>query len=72
MQYFPLMLQNKIADMALRLESARLLTYQAASLKDEGKKYTKVWCYVLSINLNFSSRQCILISYNIFVNFSVY
>jgi butyryl-CoA dehydrogenase len=32
----------KIADMETRLESARLLTYKAAVLKDEKKPYTKV------------------------------
>ena len=31
----------KIADMETRLESARLLTYKAASLKDNKKPYTK-------------------------------
>jgi butyryl-CoA dehydrogenase len=34
-------IQFKIADMALRLESARLLTWRAAVLKDQGAKYTK-------------------------------
>ena len=34
-------IQFKIADMALRVESARLLTWRAASLKDRGAKYTK-------------------------------
>ena len=32
----------KIADMETRLESARLLTYKAAVLKDNGKPYSKV------------------------------
>ncbi len=31
-------IQNKIADMAVRIESARLLNYKAASLKDAGKR----------------------------------
>ncbi len=31
----------KIADMAMRIESARLLTWRAAVLKDQGKSYTK-------------------------------
>jgi butyryl-CoA dehydrogenase len=35
------MLKMKIADMETRLESARLLTYKAASLKDNKKPYTK-------------------------------
>ncbi|MDP2344823.1 MAG: acyl-CoA dehydrogenase [Deltaproteobacteria bacterium] len=34
-------IQFKIADMALRLEAARLLTWRAATLKDAGVKYTK-------------------------------
>lgn len=34
--------QMKLADMDLRLESARLLTWQAAMLKDAGQPYTKV------------------------------
>lgn len=33
--------QSKLADMELRTESARLLTYKAALLKDAGKPYTK-------------------------------
>jgi alkylation response protein AidB-like acyl-CoA dehydrogenase len=36
------MFQTKIADMALRIESARLLTWRAAVLKDSGKSFTKV------------------------------
>ena len=35
-------IQLKIADMASKLESARLLTWRAAYLKDTGKSYTKV------------------------------
>lgn len=34
-------IQNKIADMALRVESARLLTWRAAVLKDQKKPFTK-------------------------------
>ncbi|KAI9559006.1 hypothetical protein GHT06_015795 [Daphnia sinensis] len=34
-------IQNKIADMALQLESARLLTWRAAVLQDEGKIFIK-------------------------------
>jgi butyryl-CoA dehydrogenase len=34
-------IQSKIADMALRIESARLLTWRAAVLKDTGKSFTK-------------------------------
>ncbi len=34
-------LRWKIADMATRLEAARLLTYEAATLKAQGKRFTK-------------------------------
>ena len=34
-------IQFKLADMAMRLEGARLLTWRAAMLKDQGVKYTK-------------------------------
>ncbi|GFQ87587.1 short-chain specific acyl-CoA dehydrogenase, mitochondrial [Trichonephila clavata] len=34
-------IQMKLADMELRLESARLLTWKAAMLKDAGEKFTK-------------------------------
>ncbi|KAK7490645.1 hypothetical protein BaRGS_00018062, partial [Batillaria attramentaria] len=34
-------IQSKLADMELRLESARLLTWKAAMLKDAGKPFTK-------------------------------
>ncbi|CAL8072944.1 unnamed protein product [Orchesella dallaii] len=34
-------IQNKIADMAMRIEAARLLTWRAAVLKDAGKPFTK-------------------------------
>ncbi|KAK7873039.1 hypothetical protein R5R35_000333 [Gryllus longicercus] len=34
-------IQNKIADMALRVESARLLTWRAAMMKDNKKPFTK-------------------------------
>jgi butyryl-CoA dehydrogenase len=34
-------IQNKFADMETRLQAARLLTYQAAALKDAGKPFTK-------------------------------
>jgi len=34
-------IQFKLADMATRLDAARLLTYRAAWLKDQGKKVTK-------------------------------
>lgn len=35
------MIQAKIADMALQIESARLLMYRAAALKDIGRPYIK-------------------------------
>jgi butyryl-CoA dehydrogenase len=34
-------IQNKIADMSLKLESARLLTWRAAVLKDQNKPFSK-------------------------------
>lgn len=34
-------IQTKLADMALRIESSRLLTWRAAWLKDQGQNYTK-------------------------------
>lgn len=34
-------IQLKLADMATRIEAARLLTYQAAWLRDQGQPYTK-------------------------------
>lgn len=39
-------IQNKIADMALQLESARLLTWRAAALQDEGRNFIKVFEFV--------------------------
>lgn len=38
-------IQMKIADMALKIESSRLLTWRAAYLKDQGKPYTKVMIF---------------------------
>lgn len=35
-------IQFKLADMAMRIEAARLLTWQAASMKDSGDKFTKM------------------------------
>ena len=34
--------QTKLADMEVQIESARLLTWKAAMLKDSGKPFTKV------------------------------
>ena len=38
------MIQQKIADMEVKLESARLLNYKAASLKDAGK--VRFWSFL--------------------------
>ncbi|XP_050442496.1 short-chain specific acyl-CoA dehydrogenase, mitochondrial-like [Adelges cooleyi] len=57
-------IQNKIADMALRLESARLLTWRAASLKDMDKPYTKEAAMAklaASETATFNAHQCIQI-----------
>ena len=35
------MIQSKIADMAVRIESARLLMYKAAAQKDAGQPFSK-------------------------------
>ncbi|XP_039298108.1 short-chain specific acyl-CoA dehydrogenase, mitochondrial-like [Nilaparvata lugens] len=41
-------IQHKIADMALKLESARLLTWRAAYLKDLKQPFSKIsTCFVL-------------------------
>ena len=39
-------LQSKLADMELRIQSARLLMYKAALLKDADKPFTKVSHYL--------------------------
>ncbi|KAL1110380.1 hypothetical protein AAG570_007911 [Ranatra chinensis] len=57
-------IQQKIADMALRIESARLLTWRAAYLKDNGKPYTKEAAMAklaASEAATHSSHQCIQI-----------
>uniref|UniRef100_A0A1B0GIU4 Short-chain specific acyl-CoA dehydrogenase, mitochondrial n=1 Tax=Lutzomyia longipalpis TaxID=7200 RepID=A0A1B0GIU4_LUTLO len=57
-------IQHKIADMALRVESARLLTWRAAWLKDNGKPYTKEAAMAklaASEAATFVSHQCIQI-----------
>jgi alkylation response protein AidB-like acyl-CoA dehydrogenase len=36
------LIQQKLADMALRIEQSRLLLYKAAALKDAGKPYSKL------------------------------
>lgn len=35
------MIQSKIADMHMRIESSRLLMYKAAAMKDAGRPFTK-------------------------------
>ncbi|XP_061393656.1 short-chain specific acyl-CoA dehydrogenase, mitochondrial-like [Musca vetustissima] len=55
-------IQQKIADMALRVESARLLTWRAAWLKDNGKPYTKeasMAKLAASETATYCSHQCI-------------
>lgn len=55
-------IQQKIADMALRLESARLLTWRAAVLKDNEKPYTKEAAMAklaASEAATFCAHQCI-------------
>lgn len=57
-------IQNKLADMALRLESARLLTWRAAWLKDNKKPFTKEAAMAklaASEAATFLSHQCIQI-----------
>ncbi|KAE9545016.1 hypothetical protein AGLY_000559 [Aphis glycines] len=55
-------IQNKIADMSLRVESARLLTWRAAVLKDEHKPFTKEAAMAklaASEAATFNAHQCI-------------
>ncbi|EFN71538.1 Short-chain specific acyl-CoA dehydrogenase, mitochondrial [Camponotus floridanus] len=57
-------IQQKIADMALRLESSRLLTWRAAQLKDNDKSYTKEAAMAklsASETATFCAHQCIQI-----------
>lgn len=57
-------IQNKLADMALQLEAARLLTWRAAWLKDQKKPYTKEAAMAklaASEAATFLSHQCIQI-----------
>lgn len=57
-------IQNKLAEMSLRLESARLLTWRAAWLKDNNKPYTKEAAMAklaASEAATFLSHQCIQI-----------
>ncbi|XP_034952617.1 short-chain specific acyl-CoA dehydrogenase, mitochondrial [Chelonus insularis] len=55
-------IQQKIADMSLKIESARLLTWRAAHLKDLGKPFTKEAAMAklaASEAATFCSHQCI-------------
>lgn len=57
-------IQHKIADMALKLESSRLLTWRAAVLKDNGLPYTKEAAMAklaASETATFCAHQCIQI-----------
>lgn len=57
-------IQNKLADMAVQLESARLLTWRAAWLKDNHKPYSKEAAMAklaASEAATFLSHQCIQI-----------
>ncbi|XP_020288155.1 short-chain specific acyl-CoA dehydrogenase, mitochondrial [Pseudomyrmex gracilis] len=57
-------IQQKIADMALKLESSRLLTWRAARLKDNDKPYTKEAAMAklsASETATFCAHQCIQI-----------
>ncbi|KYQ57011.1 Short-chain specific acyl-CoA dehydrogenase, mitochondrial [Trachymyrmex zeteki] len=57
-------IQQKIADMALKLESSRLLTWRAAQLKDSGKPYTKEAAMAklsASETATFCAHQCLQI-----------
>lgn len=56
------MIQEKLADIALRIESARLLTWNAAMLKDSGQPFTKEAAMAklaASETATFSSHQAI-------------
>ncbi|XP_046386511.1 short-chain specific acyl-CoA dehydrogenase, mitochondrial [Ischnura elegans] len=55
-------IQQKLADMALRIESARLLTWRAAVLKDKKEPFTKAAAMAklaASEAATFASHQCI-------------
>jgi len=57
-------IQNKLSEMACRLESARLLTWRASELKDQGANYTKEAAMAkltASEAATFCAHQCIQI-----------
>lgn len=61
-------IQQKLADISLRLESARLLTWRAAWLKDNKKPYTKEAAMAklaASEAATFASHQCIQVNQNL-------
>lgn len=63
-------IQNKLADMAMQLESARLLTWRAAWLKDNKKPYTKEAAMAklaASEAATFVSHQCIQVNSFLFL-----
>ena len=57
------MIQHKIADMAVKIESARLLNYQAAVLKDNKMvSWSAVWkihCYKRSVKMSSAPNSTI-------------
>lgn len=57
-------IQNKIADMAMRVEASRLLVWRSAWLKDNGKPFTKEVAMAklsASETATFAAHQCIQI-----------
>jgi len=59
------MIQSKLADMALRIETSRLLLYKAASLKDKGSSYSNLAAMAklhASETATFVSHQSIQVS----------
>ena len=45
------MIQQKIADMEVKIESARMLNYKAACLKDNKQVFTKYCLRIIQINI---------------------
>ena len=52
----------KLADMELKLESARLLTWKAAMLKDAGENFTKVLTIVWQTRFNRTATMLLYLS----------
>jgi butyryl-CoA dehydrogenase len=66
-------IQHKLSDMSNKLDSARLLTWRAASLKDAGKNYTREAAQaklLASEAATFNAHQAIQVSLT--TNCSVY